>query len=185
MNAGALITMFFIAVAMIWGFWIIFKRDMLSQNIGKLVSYFAGVILTLLIVLWITSMFLPWWTVRLVENTRESENVQVLQQVGRDLWNEAMSSPSTVSEVTVEPTPSGESPGTGVIPTPTPAPQSGEGGAISGQSATGGTTHVVQSGETLYSIGQRYGVSVDAIKARNNLGDNNIQIGQELTIPTQ
>ena len=185
MNAGALITMFFIAVAIIWGFWLIFKRDLLSQNIGKLVSYFAGVILTLLIVLWITSMFLPWWTVRLVENTRESENVQVLQQVGRDLWEEAMSSPSTVSEVTPEPTEPGGSPGTGIIPTPTPAPQTGESGAISGQSATGGSTHVVQSGETLYSISRRYGVSVDAIKVRNNLGNDNIQVGQELVIPTQ
>ncbi len=184
MNAGALITLFFIAVAVIWGFWLIFKRDLLSQNIGKLVSYFAGVILTLLIVLWITSMFLPWWTVRLVENTRESENVQVLQQVGRDLWEEAMSSPSTVSEVTPEPTEPGESPGTGIIPTPTPTPQTGESGAISGQSATGGT-HVVQSGETLYSISRRYGVSVDVIKERNNLGNDNIQIGQELVIPTQ
>lgn len=185
MNAGALITMFFIAVAMIWGFWIIFKRDLLSQNIGKLVSYFAGVILTLLIVLWITSMFLPWWTVRLVENTRESENVQVLQQVGRDLWDEAMSSPATVSEVTPEPAGPGESPVTGITPAPTPVPQTGESGAISGQSATGGRTHVVQSGETLYSISRSYGVSVDAIKSRNNLVGDNIQIGQQLLIPTQ
>lgn len=44
--------------------------------------------------------------------------------------------------------------------------------------------HVVVSGDTLYSIALRYGVSMDAIAAANQLDDPNlIQIGQELTIP--
>lgn len=183
MNAGALVPLFFVVLAVVWAFWLIFKEDLLSENIGKLFAYFVGVILTLLLVLWITTMFLPWWSVSLVRNTQDSEQMEVLQDVGRQLWNDAMSAPSTVSEVTVEPTPV-ESPGTGVIPTPTPVPQSGESGAISGQSA-GGTTHVVQSGETLFSLSQRYGVEMDAIRERNNLEGDNIQIGQELIIPTQ
>ena len=44
--------------------------------------------------------------------------------------------------------------------------------------------HVVATGETLYAIALRYGVTVDAIIAANNLADpNQLSIGQELIIP--
>lgn len=44
-------------------------------------------------------------------------------------------------------------------------------------------THRVRSGESLYTIGKRYGVSVDRIKAANGLRRNTIRVGQELVIP--
>ncbi|MBN1314395.1 MAG: LysM peptidoglycan-binding domain-containing protein [Anaerolineales bacterium] len=47
------------------------------------------------------------------------------------------------------------------------------------------TTHIVQAGETLYSIGRKYGSKVEAIKLANDLPDNNIKVGQVLTIPLQ
>ncbi len=43
-------------------------------------------------------------------------------------------------------------------------------------------THTVQSGETLYSLSRRYGVSVDDIRIWNSLGDATIKIGQELVV---
>ena len=44
--------------------------------------------------------------------------------------------------------------------------------------------HVVQPGETLYSIGVRYGVGYEAIAAANNIGpDFIIHVGAELVIP--
>jgi len=50
-----------------------------------------------------------------------------------------------------------------------------------------GTTHIVQAGDTVYSIAQRYGVSVDAIIQANNLNTQGnvvyITVGQELVIP--
>ncbi len=45
------------------------------------------------------------------------------------------------------------------------------------------TTHTVQSGDTLFSIAQRYTVSVDALRAANGLTGNNISVGLVLTIP--
>jgi LysM repeat protein len=42
--------------------------------------------------------------------------------------------------------------------------------------------HVVKSGETLYSIATRYGISVNTLKKLNNLTDNNITIGQTLKL---
>lgn len=46
-------------------------------------------------------------------------------------------------------------------------------------------THRVRSGESLYTIGKRYGVSVDRLKAANGLRRNTIRVGQELVIPTR
>ena len=47
----------------------------------------------------------------------------------------------------------------------------------------GQQTYVVRSGDTLFSIARRFGVTVDALRAANGLNSNNIIPGQELTIP--
>jgi len=43
--------------------------------------------------------------------------------------------------------------------------------------------YTVKKGDTLYSIARKLGVSVDELKKRNNLTNNNIYIGQQLYIP--
>lgn len=43
-------------------------------------------------------------------------------------------------------------------------------------------TYTVQAGDTLYSIAQRFGTTVDQLKALNNLTSNNLSIGQVLII---
>lgn len=55
---------------------------------------------------------------------------------------------------------------------PAPAPQ-----------RQGTRTHTVGSGDTLYNIGRRYGVSPAAIRAANQLPDDTIRLGQTLVIP--
>ncbi len=49
--------------------------------------------------------------------------------------------------------------------------------------STGEINYVVQSGDNLYSIANKYGVTVDDIKKLNNLSFNLLQIGQILKIP--
>lgn len=50
--------------------------------------------------------------------------------------------------------------------------------------AGGGTTYTVQSGDTLFAIAQRFGVTVQAIVNANNMSNpNNLSVGQELIIP--
>lgn len=45
------------------------------------------------------------------------------------------------------------------------------------------TLHVVQAGDALSKLADRYGISVDTIKNANNLRSDLIQIGQKLVIP--
>jgi len=45
-------------------------------------------------------------------------------------------------------------------------------------------THTVQSGDTLWQLAQRFGTTVDAIKALNNLTSDALMIGQTLQIPS-
>ncbi|MRX47483.1 glucosaminidase domain-containing protein [Pedobacter puniceum] len=45
-----------------------------------------------------------------------------------------------------------------------------------------GNKYVVQTGDTLYNISKRFGLTVDDLMLLNNLSDNNIKIGQSLII---
>jgi LysM repeat protein len=45
-----------------------------------------------------------------------------------------------------------------------------------------GTTHTVTAKETMFSISKMYGITVDELKQWNNLSDNTLSIGQQLTI---
>lgn len=47
-----------------------------------------------------------------------------------------------------------------------------------------GSTYTVKAGDSLYSIAQRYGTTVDELKSLNNLTSNTLSIGQVLRIPT-
>lgn len=51
------------------------------------------------------------------------------------------------------------------------------------ESATSGINYIVVKGDTLYSIANKYKVSVDDLKSVNNLKTNTLSIGQVLKIP--
>jgi flagellum-specific peptidoglycan hydrolase FlgJ len=42
--------------------------------------------------------------------------------------------------------------------------------------------HTVVAGDTLYNISKRFGLTVDELKALNNMPDNNIKLGQKLVV---
>ncbi len=46
-----------------------------------------------------------------------------------------------------------------------------------------GNFYTVQSGDNLYSIARKFGITVDELKRANNLGTNLLSIGQKLLIP--
>jgi LysM repeat protein len=45
-----------------------------------------------------------------------------------------------------------------------------------------GTFHVVQKGDTLYSLSKRYYLTVEDLMRLNNLRDATLSIGQKLTV---
>lgn len=47
-----------------------------------------------------------------------------------------------------------------------------------------GTTYIVKSGDTLYSIANKHGLTVDELKKLNNLSSNMLQVGQILNVAT-
>lgn len=49
---------------------------------------------------------------------------------------------------------------------------------------TAGNTYTVKSGDSLYSIAQKYNTSVAALKRVNNLTTNDLRVGQVLKLPT-
>ena len=50
-------------------------------------------------------------------------------------------------------------------------------------SGVGGINYIVQKGDNLYSIANKYKTTVDAIKRANNLTSNTLKVGQVLLIP--
>ena len=52
-----------------------------------------------------------------------------------------------------------------------------------GMQQQAGQTYTVQSGDTLYEIANRFGVTVSELKSRNNLTSDVILVGQVLSIP--
>ena len=47
-----------------------------------------------------------------------------------------------------------------------------------------GSTYVVQSGDTLFSIARRYGVPVQSLASTNNLSDSGlVKVGEQLKVP--
>ena len=67
--------------------------------------------------------------------------------------------------------------------TPRPAQPARATPTTPARTRTSTLTHLVVKGDTLFSIARRYGISVDRIKAANNLEDDTIKLGQTLTIP--
>ena len=55
---------------------------------------------------------------------------------------------------------------------------------VTGNSDLNNELYIVKSGDTLYGIASRYGVSVDELKRYNNLSSNVLSVGQQLYIPT-
>lgn len=174
MNLEKFIILALIIIGGVWAFWLIFKRDLMQNQVGKLLSYFMGVIVTLLIVMAMVAWFLPWWATQLIENTNESTYVKELQEASSTLWNDLGDGDVVVGE---------PDPGINVTPSPTISPLSPQISQSQTSPTCGTRIYTVAPKDTLYSLSNRYGTTVEALMKCNDLPNNTIYIGQQLIVP--
>jgi peptidoglycan/xylan/chitin deacetylase (PgdA/CDA1 family) len=90
-------------------------------------------------------------------------------------------SPAVTIMPSLTPSPSAHGPTATAAPSPTPEPT-----ATPAATTPPGASYEVREGDTVYSISRRFGTTVEAIVAANNLIDAaNIYVGQILIIPTE
>ncbi len=167
MNTALVIAFLLVLLGFIWGFWLIFRKDMVTQPV-KVITYFVGAVLAVLIAIFITVRIFPGIAVRFLDMATTSSDVQSLKQKTDQLFGSMTVTPAPVAPVVPGP------PTTPVSPVVTPT--------LSIQRT--GQTYVVQLGDTLYSIARKFGVSAQAIQTANGITDpNNIKAGQVLIIP--
>lgn len=104
------------------------------------------------------------------EPTPEASPVATAPETGTVTATAEPPSPTPTATPTETPTSTSTATATALPPTPLPP------GA--------GSTYIIRSGDSLYSIGQRFGVTVDALRAANGMtGSTRLQVGQKLIIP--
>lgn len=168
------------ALALAWLAHLLFRKELATQSLGKIVSYFIGVVIIFIAIAWIVdSFFIPWVNARLI-NSINSGEVQQSINIIEGVFDESFSN-DTVLVPTPAPTPI-------ILTNPTPVVVTPSGGVTQPQPSDGSSgewpkQHVVQSGETLIGIGEKYGVPYEAIIQANGLSNWTIYPGQTLTIP--
>ncbi|MEM7801206.1 MAG: LysM peptidoglycan-binding domain-containing protein [Chloroflexota bacterium] len=182
MDLATLLTFIPLGIGIAWLFNLIFRKDLASQNLGSIISYFLGVLIIVLLVGYLIDNLLPSWLNNRVTSSRA--NVEL-----REFINTVVVEPSTMTDGgTVQIV----APPTQVlvpeIVTPVPAGQNQPpvaGVADQPQNSVAGSgTHVVQPGETLTSIANRYGVDINVLRQVNNrVGSDYIYAGETLIIP--
>jgi LysM repeat protein len=180
MNFGALVPLIPLIVGLAWLGYLIFRKDLASQSLIKILTYFLGVIIIFLAVGWLIDFFLLSWANERLQNAENNSEWVELVNTTDDILDRSFVDPGTegnpssvqVVPIVVTPTPSFGAPPVVITVVPNQA------GPVSGR------TYTVVAGDTLHKIAQTFGTTVDAIMIANNLTNPNlIYPGQVLVIP--
>ena len=166
------------ALAVGWLVHLLFRKELATQSLGKIVSYFIGVaIIFWAIALLVDRVFVPWFTSRVIfarDSAQVEQSINIIEGVFTESFN---GTGGVIAVPTSAPTPI-------ILSTPVPTTPGGATAPTgSGNSGEWPKQHVVQPGEALITIGEIYGVSWEAIKEANGLQDWTIYPGQTLLIP--
>jgi LysM repeat protein len=168
MNIAVLVPFFLVLLGFAWGVWLIFRKGDLVAQPAKMLGYFVGALIAFFVASFLAVVIFPGWANQLLGMATTSSSVQSFQLKTEQLFQQSFGVPTATS--------------------PAPAPGPTPTGRVSPLSLPGGgkaIVHVVQGGETLYSISRKYKVTVQSIKTLNNIPDssNRINIGDRLMIP--
>ena len=157
---------------------LLFRKDAFSSfNLGKLITYFIGVLITFFVVGWFVDSFVFSWANERLENADSSIQFQEFKDRSERIIDNSFN--DEANTVVVQPQPTTVIT-TQIIVTATPPPGSSD-PLIRPES--GPTQHTVVSGDTLFGIAQKYHTTVNDIMVVNGLTSHTIMPGQVLNIP--
>lgn len=176
MDVTALLNFAPLVIGVILAYHLIFKQKLPSENLGKIISYFVGILIVFFAVSWLITTFLAGWATELLEagttSTEWQQFIDASEGVVEDVF---------VPENNMQPTATTPSQPAQVVATP-PVSTVPETNLQEAESAV--ISYTVQPGDTLTRIAQRYGTTVNAIVELNRLASpNQILVGQVLLIP--
>ena len=157
---------------------LLFRKDAFSSfNLGKLITYFIGVLITFFVVGWFVDSFVFSWANDRLENADTSVQFQEFKDRSERIIDNSFSENNTTTVMQPQPTAIIT---TQIVVTATPSPGSGD-PVIRPES--GPTQYTVVTEDTLFSIAQRYHTTVNDIMVVNGLTSHIIIPGQVLNIP--
>ena len=178
MNLNVLLIFVPLAIGITWLFYLIFRANLATQPLGKIISYFLGVIIIALTVGWLIDNLLPLWFNDRVQNANQSVEWQQFVGTSTDLIDQSFS--TNTNGVATVPAPT-------AVPVinATPISNGGEAPILADEAdnANGSIVHVVQAQETLTQLATKYNVTVNDIMLANGRTSTTIYAGEELTIP--
>lgn len=180
MNLDVLLTFIPLAAGISWLFYLIFRANLATQPLGKIISYFLGIVIIALTVGWLIDNVFPTWMNDRVQNTRTSVEWQQFVGTSTSIVDQSFSASGNGVPTVAAPT---------AVPVINATPIPADNGNVAadqapGSNANGSVTHIVVSGDTLLSLSRQYNVTVEDIRAANNrTADSFIYVGEELIIP--
>jgi len=176
MDVSALLNFAPLIIGIFLAYHLIFKQKLPSENLGKIVSYFVGIVIVFFAVSWLITTFLAGWATELLQAGTTSTEWQLFIDASEGVVEDVF-----VPEENMQPTATTPSQPAQVVATPIPNTSPG----TNLQEAEGApVSYTVQPGDTLIRIAQRYGTTVDKIVELNGLASpNQILVGQVLLIP--
>lgn len=180
MNLTELLRFLPLIIGAFLAYHLIFKQQLPTKNIGQIFTYFIGIIIVFVAISWLITSFLAGWAVDLLDTGVTSNEWQLFMDTSENVVENAFS-----TNPLPEPQPTLVPAAPAVAPPSDTTPSDDTSTLPDGTNAiiTGPTQYTVASGDTLFGIATRFGVTVDAIMIANGLTTYIIQPDQVLIIP--
>ncbi len=185
MNLTELLRFLPLIIGAFLAYHLIFKQQLPAKNMGQIITYFIGTIIIFVAISWLITSFLAGWAVDLLDTGVTSTEWQLFMSTSEKVVEDAFS-----TEPLPEPQPT-PIPAAPAVAPPNNNSSSGDSSSDGSSSLPDGTNaiiagpaqYVVTTGDTLFGIATRFGVSVEAIMIANGLTSYIIQPDQVLIIP--
>jgi LysM repeat protein len=157
---------------------LLFRKDPYSSfSLGKLITYFIGVLITFFVVGWLVDSFVFAWANARLENADSSVEFQEFKDRSERIIDNSFNEDSNTTVVQPQPTTVIT---TQIVVTATPPPGSTDPVL---RPETGPIQYTVVPGDTLFGIARHYNTTVNDIMVVNGLTSHTIMPGQVLNIP--